>query len=148
MSEIKDFLKHFEMFIGLSEEKLDKVAVFCRPRTFAPDSIIIERNSPADCFYLIEDGTVEIIATPDRQVEGAADGVIVTLGKGQSFGEMSLVDSGARSATVRATTETKVYEIDSHRFRELCETDTDLGYQVMRNIAIDLSFKLRSRNLI
>lgn len=148
MSEIKDFLKHFEMFIGLSEEKLDKIGVFCRPRTFAPDSIIIERNSPADCFYLIEDGTVEIIATPGRQDEGAADGVIVTLGKGQSFGEMSLVDSGARSATVRATTETKVYEIDSHRFRELCETDTDLGYQVMRNIAIDLSFKLRSRNLI
>jgi CRP/FNR family cyclic AMP-dependent transcriptional regulator len=148
MSEIKDFLKHFEMFIGLSEEKLDKIGVFCQPRTFAPDSIIIERNSPADCFYLIEDGTVEIITASGRQDEGAADGVIVTLGKGQSFGEMSLVDSGARSATVRATTETKVYEIDSHRFRELCETDTDLGYQVMRNIAIDLSFKLRSRNLI
>jgi CRP-like cAMP-binding protein len=148
MSEIKDFLKRIEMFIGLSEEKLDKVAVFCRPRTFAPNSIVIERNSPADCFYLIEDGTVEIITAPDSQGEGGSDGVVVTLGKGQSFGEMSLVDSGARSATVKATTETKLYEINSDRFRELCETDTDLGYQVMRNIAVDLSFKLRSRNLI
>ena len=148
MSEIKDFLKRIEMFIGLSDEMLDKVAEFCRPKTFSANSTIIERNSPADNFYLIREGTVEIITAPDGENRQASDPVVVTLGTGQSFGEMSLVDSGTRSATVKATTDTTLYEVDSERFRELCEMDTDLGYQVMRNIAVDLSFKLRYRNLI
>jgi len=145
MSKIKDFLKHVEMFIGLSDEMLEKVAEFCQAKTFAPDSTIIERSSPADSFYLIQEGTVEIITSSD---DNLSDSVVVTLGKGQSFGEMGLVDSGARSATVRAVTEIRLYGIDCLTFRELCETDTDLGYQVMRNIATDLSFKLRYRNLI
>ena len=148
MSEIKSFLKQIEMFIGLSDHELDRVAEFCRAKTFTPNSTIIERNSPADSFYLVEDGTVEIITAPDRRAEGMGEGLVVTLGKGQSFGEMGLVDSGARSATVKAVTETRLYEIDCSRFRELCERDTNLGYQVMKNIAVDLSFKLRSRNLI
>jgi CRP-like cAMP-binding protein len=61
---------------------------------------------------------------------------------------MGLIDSGARSATVQALTDIRLYEVDCNRFRGLCETDTDLGYLVMRNIAVDLSFKLRYRNLI
>ena len=148
MSEIKNFLKRVEMFINLSDVMLDKVAILCQARSFSADSTIIERNSPADNFFLIREGTVEIITAPDQEETEMIDGVVVTLGKGQSFGEMSLVDSGARSATVRAATNTDLYEINSQSFIDLCETDTDLGYQVMRNVAVDLSFKLRYRNLI
>jgi CRP-like cAMP-binding protein len=148
MSEMKDFLKRFEMFIGLSDEMLDEVTVLCDPQTYPASSIVIERNSPPDNFYLIEEGTVEILTAPGREAEQRTDAVVVTLGKGQSFGEMGLVDSGPRSATVRAATQTKLVAIGCEEFLKLCETDTDLGYQVMRNIAVDLSFKLRYRNLI
>lgn len=146
MSEIKDFLKRFELFIGLSDEMLDTVVELCQPKKFVADNTIVERNSPADNFFLIRNGTVEIITAASDG--SSTDSVVVTLGTGQTFGEMSLVDSGARSATVKAATETDLYEIDSVQFRDLCETDTDLGYQVMKNIAVDLSFKLRYRNLI
>jgi CRP-like cAMP-binding protein len=61
---------------------------------------------------------------------------------------MGLIDSGMRSATVKANTDTRLLVIDCQRFRDLCETDINLGYQVMKNIAIDLSFKLRYRNMI
>jgi CRP-like cAMP-binding protein len=70
------------------------------------------------------------------------------LGQGQTFGEMGLVDRGARSATVRAGTDTEVYAINCHDFLNLCHENTHLGFLVMRNIAADLSFKLRYRNLI
>ncbi len=147
MSKIKIFLKSIEMFIGLSDDMLDEVAELCQEKTFPADSTIIERHSPPDQFYLIQDGTVEILTGAENPAKDTA-GVVVVLGKGQSFGEMGLVDSGARSASVRVTTDTVLYAIDCHHFRELCETDTNLGYQVMRNIATDLSFKLRYRNLI
>jgi CRP/FNR family cyclic AMP-dependent transcriptional regulator len=146
MADIKNFLKQVEMFIGLSEPMLDEVVKLCQPAIYKADRTIVERNSAPTHLYLIQEGTVEIVtASPDSP---GAEAVVVTLGKGQSFGEMGLVDNGMRSATVRAITPTQLLAIDCAHLRNLCETNTDLGYQVMRNIATDLSFKLRNRNLI
>lgn len=147
MSEIKAFLKQIEMFIGLSESMLDDVAKLCQPAGYEADSLIVERNSPPSHLYLIQEGTVKIFAAT-RSTTSNGEAVAVTLGKGQSFGEMGLVDNGMRSATVQATTPTKLLVIECARLNNLCEANTDLGYQVMRNIATDLSFKLRNRNLI
>ena len=62
--------------------------------------------------------------------------------------EMALVDQGPRSATVRAISDsTIVLTIDRQAFMDLCEANHHLGYIVMRNMAADLSFKLRHRNL-
>lgn len=147
MSEIKSFLKQIEMFIGLSESMLDEVAKLCQSATYEADSLIVERNSPPTHLYLIQEGTVKII-TAHPGAANDAKMVVVTLGKGQSFGEMSLVDNGVRSATVQTITPTKLLAVDCAHLSNLCETNTDLGYQVMRNIATDLSFKLRNRNMI
>lgn len=147
-AEIKEFLKRIEMFIGLSEPMLDKVAALCHERTYAANSVIIERSSDADNFYLIKDGIVQIITAPEEEAEIRSDAVVVTLGKGQSFGEMALIDSGKRSATVKAGSEVNLLAIDCREFTGLCEKDTSLGYLVVKNIAVDLSFKLRYRNLI
>jgi CRP/FNR family cyclic AMP-dependent transcriptional regulator len=147
MPDIKEFLKQVEMFIGLSETMLDDVAKLCQPAAHKADDTIIERSSPPTHFYLIKEGMVKIITSP---LDNASDAetVVVTLGRGQSFGEMGLVDNGTRSATVKAVTFTELLAIDCARLSSLCEANTDLGYQVMRNIATDLSFKLRNRNLI
>jgi len=64
------------------------------------------------------------------------------------FGEMALVDRGARSATVRCVEDgTVLYVIPRKDFWALCDNDHHIGFIVMRNIAFDLSFKLRHRNL-
>lgn len=148
MSEIKAFLKQIEMFIGLSDGMLDEVAKLCQSEIHEADSTIIERNSPPINFYLIQEGTVKIMTAPADTAKDSSEAVVVTLGKGQSFGEMGLVDNGTRSATVKAATQTHLLVTDCASLRDLCEANTDLGYQVMRNIATDLSFKLRNRNLI
>ena len=150
MSEVSNFLKTIEMFIGLSEVELAKVASLCEPASYEPGALILEKSSPADKLYLIQTGNVEIITDPEalEAKPSLADSLIVTLGRGQSFGEMGLVDSGVRSATVRAGAPTTVLGIPCQAFRDLFEQDNHLGYLVMRNIAADLSFKLRYRNLI
>ena len=119
MSEIKDFLKQVEMFIGLSEPMLDEVAKLCQPAAYEADNLIIERNSPPTHLYLIREGTVEII-TASPEVGNDAEVVVVTLGKGQSFGEMGLVDNGTRSATVKAVTPTQLLAIDCALLNNLC----------------------------
>jgi CRP-like cAMP-binding protein len=148
MPEIKDSLSHFDLFTDLTDEMLAKVANLCRLESFGPNRNIIEHGSPPDKFYLIQEGTVRILTAPEGKTQRMTDSLKITLGTGQSFGEMGLIDSGARSATVKAITEARLIVIDCDQFRDLIETDINLGYQIMKNIAIDLSFKLRYRNLI
>jgi cAMP-dependent protein kinase regulator len=148
MTETKDFLARIDLFTNLSHEMLDQVAELCRIETYQADSVIIERGTPPDNLYLIQEGTVKIMTAPEDQAQQFSNAATIILGTGQSFGEMGLIDSGMRSATVKANTDTRLLVIDCQRFRDLCETDINLGYQVMKNIAIDLSFKLRYRNMI
>ena len=150
MSEIKEFLRKLDMFNGLSDEELSSVAALCSEGSYRAGDIILNIKDPTENFYLIRSGTVQIITNPDilETKPELADAVMVNLGQGQSFGEMGLVDHGARSATVRAGSDTEVYAINCSQFQELCFQDTHLGFLVMRNIAADLSFKLRYRNLI
>ena len=150
MSEKKDFLKRLDMFNELSDEELSSVAALCTEASYKAGDNIITIRDPADQFFLIRSGTVQIITNPDileakPEMLGA---LTMTLGQGQSVGEMGLVDRGARSATVRAGAETEVYVLNCDAFLELCYANTHLGFLVMRNIAADLSFRLRYRNLI
>jgi CRP/FNR family cyclic AMP-dependent transcriptional regulator len=150
MSEAKEFLRTLDMFNGLSDEELSSVAALCSEASYKVGDIILNLNDPTENFYLIRSGTVQIITNPDilETKPELADAVMINLGEGQSFGEMGLVDQGARSATVRAGSDIEVYAINCNQFQELCYEDTYLGFLVMRNIAADLSFKLRYRNLI
>ena len=143
--EIIELIKGVELFDGLSEEELDMVIGLCQERSFQENEVVAEQNSAGNELFIIQGGFVEV-AVAGRS--GGASKVIVNLGTGQTIGEMSLVDQGPRSATVRAiNTPTIVQVITQEDFENLCETDHRIGYVVMRNIAADLSFRLRQRHL-
>lgn len=138
--KLVNLLRTIEMFSGLNEEQLNKLATLFEKRTLSTDEVIFEQGAVGDTFFIVQEGFVEIV------IEGKR--TLVNLGAGQVVGEMALVDRGTRSATVRAATDaTMVYLMSSEKFEQLCENDTAIGYRVMRNIAADLSFKLRHRNL-
>ncbi len=138
----EQILKRVELFSGLSIDELQAVAAICKERSLHPGDVIARQGDPGNEFYIITTGFVAII------VEGESEKVIVNLGKGQSVGEMALIDQGPRSATVRAVSEpTVIQAITQSDFEKLCNQDTRIGYVVMRNIAVDLSFKLRQRHL-
>ncbi len=150
MSDMPRFLNQLDIFNGLSEQELSEVAQLCHEASYRADDVILNINEPADKLYLIRRGIVGVITRPDASVADAlpGDSVRVTLGQGQIFGEMGLVDRGARSATVRAKSDTEVYVVDCEELLALCDRSLHLGYRVMRNIAADLSFKLRYSNLV
>jgi CRP/FNR family cyclic AMP-dependent transcriptional regulator len=150
MSDKIQFLKQLDVFNELSEQELSSVAALCKEASFKTGDIIVAIKDPADNFFIIRHGNVQIITNSDvlETKPELIDALMVSLGKGQTFGEMGLVDRGARSATVRAGSDTDVYVVDCDEFLKLCYENTHLGFLVMRNIAADLSFKLRYRNLI
>jgi len=151
MEKITDFLRHSEVFAGLPEAKIEQIVSIGHTATFSAGETIISAGEPSDDLYLVQQGMVEVLVAGGGIVD--TPGLpemqpVVQLGQGQVFGEMALVDQGARSATIRAITEpTVLFVVPRAAFWALCEADHHIGFIVMRNIACDLSFKLRHRNL-
>lgn len=147
-----DSLKRVELLIGLTDEQLARVADICQKRLVNAGEVIVREHEPSSEIYIINSGNVQVDLSGGRITAEtlAAPGpqALISLGQGQIFGEMSLIDMGLRSATVRCTSDaTELYVIRRSDFVRLCEEDTDIGYKVMRNLAADMSFKLRHRNL-
>jgi CRP-like cAMP-binding protein len=142
--ELTQILKGIELFRGLDSDQFARIAEISHQENYATDDKIVEQGSTGDKMYVIADGQVEV------RVDDGHGGYhsTVYLGRGQIFGEMALLDQGQRSATVVACEDgTVVYGISNHDFNTLCMADTAIGYIMMRNLAIDLSFKLRHQNL-
>jgi len=148
---LDEILKQVELFQGLDPGELHRIAQIFREIRYAQGDLIATQGSPGDALNIISEGFVEI-AVQDATGTGKGDEeshVLIHLGQGQIFGEMSLVDRGPLSASVRAiSTPTVVQVVNQEDFFEFCEHNTRIGYLVMRNIAADLSFKLRKQNLV
>jgi CRP/FNR family transcriptional regulator, cyclic AMP receptor protein len=137
---IINVLQQVELFRGLSLEQLEQVSKLAQEEQFSLSAVICRQGDKADKLYIISSGQVEISVSHQN---GHGEPVVY-LGAGQVVGEMTLVDAGRRSASVIAAEEgTTVYSIPNDSFSRLCETDTGIGFMIMRNIAQDMSFKLR-----
>jgi CRP-like cAMP-binding protein len=146
LMDLLEILSNVELFDGITPYELETVSKICRERSYHAGDVLIAQGEPGDQLYVICDGFVEVLRseTPSDQSPRA----VVNLGQGQIVGEMALVDLGPRSATVRVTSEkTIVQVIQRDDFNRLCDENYHLGYIVMRNIAVDLSFKLRHQHL-
>jgi CRP-like cAMP-binding protein len=131
------------MFTGLTEAQLERLSAAFELHEYQQDEILFAQGDQGAHLYLVKQGFVEVVVDQSGKATGRT---IVNLGPGQSVGEMALVDHGARSATIRAATNgTVAASISRESFDALCEEDTAIGYRIMRNIAADLSFRLRRR---
>ena len=148
---VTELLQRSELFAGLTPDQIERITALGQEIVYNANDVVIREGDPSSEIYVICNGMVEVEVSqgtvPD--VPGAPQlSSIVRLGQGQVFGEMALVDRGARSATVLCVEDdTALYVIPQQDFWDLCDGDHHIGYIVMRNIAFDLSFKLRHRNL-
>jgi CRP-like cAMP-binding protein len=143
MSDVQQLLRYVSLFRGLTDEQLGRIARITHAETYGAEAVIFEQGAEGGKMYVVSNGQVEI------QVKGSSGAVtsVLILGQGQVFGEMALVDQGTRSASVVALQDgTQVYAIAGAEFSALCSEDTAIGYIMMRNIAQDLSFKIRHQN--
>jgi len=144
--DLLELLKGVELFHGLNDQELTEVIEIFEPVTYERGDLIAEQGKPGDSLFLVAAGLVEV-AIEDSPRDSHR--ILVNLGEGQIIGEMALVDQGPRSATVRAISDkASLHSVKRGDFEALCQRNTRIGYVVMRNIAADLSFKLRQRHLV
>jgi CRP-like cAMP-binding protein len=151
MGDLTTILKQTDIFYQLSPAQLELVANLCEERTLSRGETILEEGANSKELYIIIQGEVDILVNP-AMVGGPgspkSEVTIATLRRGQSFGEIALVDEGMRSATARASQkETKLLVIARDKLLMLCDTYPQLGYRLMYNLAADLAMKVRNTDL-
>ena len=140
---VSALLKRVQLFANLDESELEQVASICVKKQADAGELIIKQNTTGKEMYIVAEGSVDVFIQNDGETRN-----LVVLGKGQVIGELALIDQGHRSASVRATNDGAVlYLIESDKFYTLCTNNNHIGFIVMRNLAVDIAFKLRHRNL-
>ena len=145
-------LRDVDILADLTLDHIKRIIKISEVKTYNADEVLFQENTTSNELYIILHGLVEILIDPAMlgTIKSEADGevVIATLRAGESFGEVALVDQGLRSASARcAQDDTRVMVVPQKAFNDLCQSDFEMGYIVMRNIAGDLSFKLRQTDI-
>src|SRR6202162_2784267 len=102
--------------------------------------VILEEAASGRELFVVLDGKIEI-----AKINGSGKTVIVTLGKGEFFGEMAVIDGSSRSATaISAAPDTRVMRINHARFVYLVSQQPAFALMVMDA----LSKRLRASNAV
>lgn len=117
---------HVPLFSELDTADRDAIARLFTERVFAPGETVAKEGSEAAAFYLIDSGTAT--ATVHGEFRR-------TLGPGDYFGEIALLDGGVRSATVTADTQLVCRGITLWDFRPLVQTNAAIAWTLLQTVA-------------
>ncbi len=145
MSTYSDLLKQSDIFYQFTATQLDLVSPLCREVQFNAGDLIFPENSSSNDLYIIVRGAVDVVISISPRPDASESSTLARLRRGQSFGEIALVDQGLRSASARAVEDgTQLLLIPREQLLMLCETYPQLGFRLMYNLAADLAMKIRN----
>lgn len=117
VTAVAELLAEISLFQPLWPEQRVALARNMRPRRFAKGEVIFHKDDPASHLYVIASGTVKI----SIQEETGREVLVALYRGGELFGELALFDSGPRSATVTALTETLAYSLSGDDLMAILE---------------------------
>ncbi|MDX2008792.1 MAG: cyclic nucleotide-binding domain-containing protein [Myxococcaceae bacterium] len=139
---VVEILSGSSLFDMLSNDELSAVAQLTTLRRFERDALVFQEGELGDSLFVVASGEVEVLRRdPSGQLTA-----IATLGPGQCFGEMSLIDKEYRSATVRARSECELLHLGAEQLTAFRKQHRDGFTFVIINIARMLSARLREAN--
>lgn len=128
-------LRRVSLFADLEPDELAAVARVVRRRHCPKGTMILAQDEPGNVGFLIVTGTVDVLL----ESEDGRQFIVARLGPGDHFGEMALLDTEPRSATVVATADTDLLVMRRDEF--LAEL---LRYpRIMLRVLVTLSRRLR-----
>lgn len=120
---------------GFHGEELALIAHYGTRRTFAKGTVVVSEGDEALAFYIILGGTAKVFTITDEGKEI----ILRLLGPGDYFGELTLLDGAARSASVMATATCNLLIVSRAKFAE-CWASCP---QIYRKLLQQLSYRIR-----
>ena len=129
MSAPAELVQGIPLFADLDKRELQGVASSMKERTFNAGQTIASEGQTGIGFFVIAEGSAKV--TQGDQERG-------TLGPGDYFGEIALIDDGMRTASVTADSDLKVYGLTSWEFRPIVESNASIAWKLLKTMATRL----------
>jgi CRP-like cAMP-binding protein len=131
------------LFQGLSDKQLEEVVEVLDEVHFKSGAIIAMEGDPATELYFIKSGTAEVF-----KIEPALDHEhhLSTLSAGDSIGEMAILDSKPRSASVRAVSDCSLLVLKNDKLHSLSAVEESICSKIKNNLSREMSERLRQTN--
>src|SRR5215831_3880020 len=119
-------LQRVQLFTDMDRRQAEQIARLLKVRHFSKGETVIMEGSGGAAFFLIDSGEAAV----------SCKGVhLATLGPGDYFGELALIDGGPRSATVTAATDLVCYGLTFWEFRPLIERNGVIAWKLLQALA-------------
>ena len=126
MASPTELLQRVPLFSSLSPSQLEVLARSFRERTFSAGSEVTTEGENGVGFFVIESGSATVsVAGEERR----------TLGAGDYFGELALIDMSPRSATIVADDYLRCWGLTSWEFRPLVESNAQIAWALLQQLA-------------
>lgn len=124
-------LSRYAYFSGLSEAALKELAANLEEVSLSADTPIIRESTPADYFYFLKDGEVEIT----KRTRFGQNAKLTTLHGGTAFGEMALLSCSHRTCSVTTKTDAQLYRLSKQAFEDTVMAETTFRDKLLRRTA-------------
>jgi CRP/FNR family transcriptional regulator, cyclic AMP receptor protein len=121
-----EMLSRNRLFEGFTKKDLTAVVVGATEVEHPKGRVVTEEGRPGVGFHLIVDGTARVTSGGRK---------LRTLGPGDSFGDIALIDGGPRSATVAADTHLRTLSLSPWEFRPLVMEHPQLAYKLLLKLS-------------
>jgi CRP-like cAMP-binding protein len=117
-----DLVAQVELFAGLSRRDLVRILDAAKEMDFRTGAEVAVQGEPAGRFFLVVEGDARVVINGRTRAR---------LGRGDYFGELSLIDGGTRSATVVADTPLRTLSIAEWNFRPLLKEHPSIAHAML-----------------
>ena len=138
MSQLIDTVMHFPFFHHIDQQQIKALLRHSQIMEHKTAEIILRKGDPGNRFYVILSGEVAILNDAGIPIN--------TLGKGEVFGEMSLISDANVGATVQVRTDSQILSIDHKHFKRVLHQYPDLNMHLTRILAKRLDDANRVRS--
>jgi CRP-like cAMP-binding protein len=126
MADLAEKLAGVPLFSRLAKRDRERLAERMKPRSWSEGDIVIEEGRGGAGFWVVESGNATV------SVRGR---MVASLGPGDHFGEIALLDDGPRSATVTAATDLRCNGIVAWEFGPFLQEHPEVAWPMMQSLA-------------
>ncbi|HEX6952786.1 MAG TPA: cyclic nucleotide-binding domain-containing protein [Gaiellaceae bacterium] len=121
-----DMLRKVPLFAGLDEKELQEIANSMRERRFSAGDTVTQEGAGGVGFFVVEEGRADV--TVGGETKGS-------VGPGDYFGEIALINESPRTATLTAATDMVCYGMTPWDFRPLVESNSTIAWKLLTAMA-------------
>ena len=125
-------LRRVPLFAGLDRKELEMLAKLAKEQRYEPGATIVKSGASGHGLYIIKEGSVSVVRDGQK---------VASMGPGQFFGEISVLDGGPRTADVKADTDTVCLTLISWEIKPLLMDNAGISYKML----LEMVKRLRSQ---